>query len=276
MYKRYVTVAGKTILIREVASARVRTKGQQRKPKSNPTPEAVAKVNYRIAVRNLTALINANFKEYDLHLSMTYSDIPTPEEAMKRLKKFKTNMRGWCRRNGMEWKMIDVYGEGTQSGRPHHHAVTSNVPIEVLQKYWPWGYIHQTPLDDTGNYEELAKYLLKNAQEAKETGAPRKRRFCCTRTVITPQTRVEEMSAAEIRHDLKPWKGYYIPEDSINRYEHAILEVECVEYIMVSTEDEARIDRYGKGVRTQPEREYRIAWPEQMEIGVQLNENHCE
>ncbi len=56
---RDTLVAGKTIMTRCFASTRLKTeKGQKRKRKGNPTPEAVRKINLKNAIWILCALLN--------------------------------------------------------------------------------------------------------------------------------------------------------------------------------------------------------------------------
>ena len=72
MFKRFTTIAGKTIITRCTESARIRTEKTGRKPKSNPTSAAVAKVNKINQERILTGYINNNFGEDDLWVSLAY------------------------------------------------------------------------------------------------------------------------------------------------------------------------------------------------------------
>ena len=50
-------------------------KGGKRKPRMNPTPEAVARTNFRNAVKMLTAKLNHHFVPGDYHLTLTYEKV---------------------------------------------------------------------------------------------------------------------------------------------------------------------------------------------------------
>lgn len=270
MKSRYVTLAGRTILIRESASTCAGGRGKKRRPKENVTPEAVAKVNRVNRERELTAKLNHNFVPGDLWLTLTYENDPSfgealsREECMRRYRNFRKNIQRWAKKNGYTVKMIDSFGYGEEKGRPHHHVVISDVPTKVLAKYWTSGIVHPEILHGY-NYQRIAKYMLKNAELSKD--GKLQRTFNCTRNIVTPQTRRQIMRTNEITRDIediKPFNGYQIDRDSINKYEHPIYEIECIEYIMVSLEPEPRLTRWSKGRKIREERQYAAAWPEQL------------
>ena len=116
MYFRDTIVAGKTIMRFLKATARVKTEKQERAPRKYPTSEAVQKNNFRYAVRMLTAKLNHNFKPGDCHITLTYKELVSTEEAKKNLKRFLDNMRNYCRKNNIEFKWVAVT-EYEQIGR---------------------------------------------------------------------------------------------------------------------------------------------------------------
>ena len=74
VYKETI-MAGRTILRSiKISSGDHRDK---RAPKKNITPDAVRKNNDRLAVKNLTADLNANFEGGDMHITLTYAAVPT-------------------------------------------------------------------------------------------------------------------------------------------------------------------------------------------------------
>lgn len=271
MYKRYTTIAGRTIITRCTCSTRVKTEQKGRKPRTNPTPEAVARINRINQERDLTAKINHNFGPGDLWVTLTYSEILPVEEAMETIARFKRSLRGLCRRRGIELKMIESTGIGERSGKPHHHIVLSGeVTRDMLLRYWPEHQVHQEVLWSDGNYRRIANYMLRNAQQTKDRRGKNVRAYRCTRSIVTPQTRVETMKRIMDLdpEDLPARKGYSIDRDSIRIYEHAITEAVCCEYIEVSIGEEPRLKRYNKGRPAPRERIYPEEWDEQMIMEV--------
>lgn len=256
MFYRETIVAGKTIM-RSLKAITNIGRGKQRKPKTNPTSSAVQKINFKNAVRMLTAKLNHNFKPGDYHIVLTHGgEAPSKEEAKKRIDNFKRNLSSWCKRNGIEFKWVEV--TEYKHSRVHHHMVMTKIPLEVVDKYWKHGYEYPVLLDSSGNYYKLAEYLLKETEKTfRDEAALRKRRYSSSRNVIMPEIKREKVSGREVRKDIVPLKGYKVDEDTIKRYEHAILRVECIEYIMVSTEADPRYKKWGKGRKVRPEKTYR-------------------
>lgn len=257
MFYRDTIVAGRTIMRTLKAASRIKTDKQKRQPKQHPTSEAAMRVNFRNAVKILTAKLNHNFAPGDYHIVLTYEgEAPDPEEAKKRLKRFIENMRSYCKRNNIEFKWIAV--TEYEHKRIHHHIVMSKIDIDVIDKYWKYGYEYPVPLDDTGNYYKLAEYLLKETEKTfRKDDSPQKRRYSSSRNVVMPEVKREKVSGRELDGYIKPPKGYYIDQDTVRKYEHAILNVECMEYIMVSTDKEPRLKRWPKGKAVSPRESYK-------------------
>lgn len=267
MYRRFTTVAGQTILTRCTDSSRVRTAKKSRKAKTNPTPAAVAKVNRMNQERDLTAKINSNFRPGDLWIVLSYQSKLPIGEAMKRIEKFKRNLRSLCRKKGIPFRMIEATGIGERKGKPHHHIVlNAEITRDMILRYWPEDQVHVETLWKSGNYNRVAKYMLKNAQQSKDKRGKNARAYHCSRSIVTPQARVETMKR-ELDvdpEDLKPRKGYYIDQDSIRTYEHPITGALCYEYIEVSLTEDPRLKRYTKGSPARKEPRYQEYWGEQM------------
>lgn len=269
MFKRFTTIAGKTIITRCTESARIRTEKTGRKPKSNPTSAAVAKVNKINQERILTGYINNNFGEDDLWVSLAYEGYIQVEEAVKRIEKFKRRLRDYCRKQKIPFKLIESTGVGTRSGKPHHHIlVNKEITRQILWKFWDKNYMHTEQLRDDGNYQRIAKYMLQNAYQAKDSRGKYKKAWRASRSIVKPETRVENMKRQPLfdPEDLKPRAGYAIDRDSIRVYEHPITQAACIEYIEVSMTQQPRMKRYGKGKRAKEEPLYPEEWDEQMTL----------
>lgn len=267
MYKRYTTVAGKTLLVRKTESSRVKTETKKRKAKKNPTPESVAKINKINQERNLTGMLNHNFKPKDKWIVLSYPDILPVDECMRRIKNFKRNIRNAAKKKGIQYKIIESIGIGEKQGKPHHHIVISKeITRDIIIKYWPEQHVHIETLWSDGNYNRVAKYMLKNAYQSKEERGKCSKAYRCSRNVATPRTRKEDMKRP-IKYDpedIKPHTGYYIDKDSIRIYDHPITGASCIEYIEVSLQEEPRIKTYSKGKKAGKEKYYKEHWEEQL------------
>lgn len=266
MYKRFTTIAGRTIITRCTDSSRIKT-NKQRKPRMNPTPEAVAKVNAMNRIRDLTAKLNANFRPGDLWITLSYPEKVPMEEAMRNLERFKRNLRGMCRRRGIPFRLIEATGIGKVKGKPHHHIVLNQeITRDMILKQWPEAQVHMNVLWKDGNYSRVAKYMLLNATQSKDARGKNSRGFRCSRSIVTPPTREESMKRELVADpdDLEPRTGYYIDRDSIRAYWHPITGNLCVEYIEISMEDNPRLTRYSRGRPARREKYYPEYWDEQI------------
>ena len=262
-------MAGRTLLIRKTETSRIKTEKGKRKPKTNPTPEAVAKINKINQERKLTAMINHNFKPGDIWLVLSYPEALPIETCMKEVARFKRNIRNAAKRKGVSFKLIEATGVGERSGKPHHHIVLNKeISREMIIKYWPEEYMHMETLWTSGNYHRVAKYMLKNAYQSKDKRGKHTKAYRSSVSVVVPDTK-EMIMKRPIGYDvedIKPHDGYYIDRDSIRVYEHPITGAPCIEYIEVSLAEEPRI-KYARGKKVKPEKIYAEHWEEQLSIG---------
>lgn len=228
----------------------------KRRQKRNVTPEAVRANNDRIAVKNLSRILNANFKGGDIHLVLTYKDPPSEEQA----KKDRTNYIRRLRRKGLDIKAIAVAEKG-KHGRIHHHIVISGASAEDLAAEWKEGWANIKYLDDTGDYTKLAEYLIKETTERmRESDAVFKKRYSCYGNLIRPVVKREEISISDLLEgeDPKPIKGYYIPKDSIRRFEHPVTGIEHLEYRMLAIDEPRKYKAWPRGKKVKPREYFRI------------------
>lgn len=266
MIIRETIVAGNTIMraLRPTTTGRGR-KGEKRAPRSKPSSEAVKAVNKRNAERKLTALLNHNFRGGDFHLTLTYSgDEPSKEEAKKNLNGFIRKIRRWAQENMVDWKYIVV--TEYENKRIHHHLVCTAMNVDVIEQAWKHGFVNFKTLDRNGNYKRLAEYLIKETDKTfRLPDSVSKRRWSGSRNLVMPEVRRELTNYRELNESIVPVVGYQIDEDSIRRYDHRILGVECLEYIMVAI-DKPRYKRWYKGKRVDYERHYKEEWELQEQI----------
>ena len=243
-FVREICVAGATILTQLKYSIAPAT---ERAPKSNPSRAAVIAYNDRLAVRNLTMLMNANFVPGDWHVTYTYAgDVPSQKEAKKEIANFKRRMTREFKKQGKEFRWIEV--TEYQNHRIHHHMVMSYIDSSIIENQWANGHVRFTALDRSRNYAKLAKYFVKETSKTmREPGNETKRRWSASRNLIRPIVKREIVSAKALYENPKPLKGYQIDEDTMQRYEHPFTGMEHLEYMMVSTDPVPRIRTWRKG-----------------------------
>lgn len=214
-YFQREVVAGRVVEIYRFQRPNRKGTKQIRQPKTRPTPERMAAINEEMAEEKLRWALNANFGHNDLHLVLTYKREarPTPEEAKKHLEKFLRGVRAMFKRAGRVCKYITVT-EYRRKGI-HHHIVLSSCDIGALNQLWGktqgHGHIHPTPLDGTGQYAQLASYLIKEtAKTFREKQGAYRKRWNESRNLAHPQPKVRKISAKKFREVPEAEAGCYI------------------------------------------------------------------
>ncbi|MBQ4050226.1 MAG: hypothetical protein IJD13_01215 [Oscillospiraceae bacterium] len=194
-YMQRTVVAGKTMEIEKYLCC---PKPHHRKgPRVNPTSEQMERVNERNAAKTLRRLINANFREGDLHLVLTYRGTPPdPETAKDNLRRFLRKMRKLYAAAGQELKYV-VTTE-CKAKRIHHHMVVSKADVNDIRKLWEHGILRLSVLDDSGDYHKLAAYLIKETSRSFRE-MPTKKRWTASRNLIRPKEKVKTVKRNRFR-----------------------------------------------------------------------------
>ena len=246
MAKRYFAVCGKTIYVK-ITQGRKKGLGEKRQTKRKATKLSVREYNRRMSERNLSMLLNYNYKPGDLHIVLTYKDLPEVSTARRELKNFLDRLRRAYKKAGivLKWIAVTEY----ENKRPHHHLVINQgKALEEIIKIWGKGIIECSVLDGSGDYRKLASYLIKETDKTfRNPDAAQRQRFSHSKSVVHPVIKEEEVSAAALLRDPKPIKGYYIDQDSVIWGRNPDTENVYMEYVMVSLDAEPRFTAWKRG-----------------------------
>ena len=215
MYYETTYVAGKTI---EVYKSKDKLSGPlSRGPTVKRTPEQIKESNDRQARKKLTRLINANFADGDLFLTLTYQKAPTVDEARNEVKKFVRNLKGRYERRGspLKWILVTEY----ENKRIHHHLVVNNPDdfnaTKQISECWKKnGAVNSKALYGDGQYKKLAEYMVKETEKSINKGEITQR-WTSSRNLIRPKPKVRKIRANSWQPNPKPKKGYRIDEETI-------------------------------------------------------------
>ncbi len=229
MYMVRTVRAGRTVEIAMYYTSRYGKKGQTRADWTAPTQESQKRANARRAERDLRELLAANFKDgTDAHIDFGYirkrgSPYREPEDMKRDMKRFLKYLRKEYKKRGNVLKYVHVMEIGKKGSR-HHHMVINDADIEMLTRCWKKAYdgagkIHVSPLDTGGDYAKLAAYLIKYTSETIGTDeALMGKRYNCSRNLIRPEPVYRAVRYRnQFVNEPKPWKGYRIVPDSIER-----------------------------------------------------------
>lgn len=128
----------------------------------------------------------------------------------------------------VEFKYIHVMEIGKKGAR-HHHLVVNKIDTEILQRCWYKAYeghnrVKVFPLDDSGNYAELASYLIKYTGTHKKgtDGALQGKRWNCSKNLVRPEPEYHIISDREyFKKEPKAIKGYYVDKNSVSMGVHS-------------------------------------------------------
>lgn len=217
-YFKTTIIAGATIEIIKSYTKRVGVKVRGRKAK--PTAEEIAKINQANAERTLRLKINANFGADDLFITLTYrpDERPLPMQAKKNIEKFLRGLRKEFKKVGAELKYINVTEYKKKS--IHHHLLINHIDgknvLKMVRELWPYGRPNVKPLDDTGQYKDLAAYLIKETSATfKANDDGHKQRYSCSRNLIMPVPKIAIINASRWLEEPVPVKGYYIDKETV-------------------------------------------------------------
>lgn len=241
-YFKTTYVCGKTIEVCKGYSKR-KKKYESRNARKELTPEEMAKVNQKNAEIALRRVLNANFKEYDLHITCTYrkDQRPTPADAKKLIKKFLNTLRREYRKNGEILKYVHV--TEYESTAIHHHIVLNAWEHEdvtrAIKKCWKHGRVFFVHLESNGQYGDLAAYLIKETSKTfRQNDGGHKQRYSCSRNLIRPKPKTEIIRAERWLPEPKARKGYYIDKDYTENGYSGITGKPFQRYIMVRISDD--------------------------------------
>lgn len=197
------------------------TQAERRKAKARISREAQRNLNARNSRKKLDRMINANFSDQDICVTLTYEgEAPGQQQAMKDIRNYLRRVRDWRRKRGMEelkyiyvveWdELIDSSRVAENVGEPaadnrtdpqqlsflepvsdvkakriHHHVILSGMDRDAAEQLWKKGRANSRRLqpDDYG-LQALAGYIVK---------APRtKKRWYGSRNLVPPRVTVSD------------------------------------------------------------------------------------
>lgn len=211
------TKAGTTIGVCQYRKAG-NHKGKREK-KGNETSQAQKEGNLRRATMNLTWLLNTNFRDGDILVTLDYKKENSPKDSERMNKDF-TNFYDRLKRRMKKAgkappKYIRVVEVGPKGGR-HHHFVMQEIELADIRECWKAGGVHVDPLYTDGNYRKIAEYFVKYAKKTMDTeGKLSKKLWYPSRGLKKPKVgKQKDIKSRDIGQVRVP-KGYYLDQESV-------------------------------------------------------------
>ncbi|MBQ7504496.1 MAG: hypothetical protein IJT79_04190 [Ruminococcus sp.] len=228
-YKEVATICQNKYIDLDIIPEFRQAKGNRRK-KHKPTSNAQKIYNERKRGKEVTQLINHNFKENDIFTTLTYDNAHLPRDeraAKKQAANFIRRVRRFCIKNNLpELKYIICTERTERTGRLHHHIIIngSGLLFESINKLWGKGNINDIkPLhfDEQNGVEGLAHYFLKQPLNGNA--------YTCSRNLKQPEreTHTGRLTRKELRYmarfgDVSPLRRLY-PEREYNIVDYRVI-----------------------------------------------------
>lgn len=207
--------AGKVIEVTKYHTSKYKSPKRPKGENKNTTPLNQEKINERNSQRKLFLLINANFKENDLYLTLTYDKrtvAPEPDKAKSNLSKFIRKLRDYYKKLGSALKYIAITEH--KKRRIHHHVLINQIGIGVnhIKKFWDNGFPKvQLFAGEPEDCERLACYFIKESNNTFNTDEKvHGLRWISSKNLIHPVPEIRVVNASSWLEEPKPIKGYYI------------------------------------------------------------------
>ena len=146
------------------------TRPKTRRAKTSVSCEAQARLNNVNSIKRLTRLINANFNENDIWLTLTYNSHSLPdsiESAQRDTANYIRRLRRAAERAGYPALKYIIVTETHESDntpvRIHHHMIINFSDRDTAESLWHAGRTQARRLQpDEFGFEGLARYLSKH------------------------------------------------------------------------------------------------------------------
>ncbi len=240
-YRRRTTVSGPRIDAEVFPVFGRGVKTMLRKARTgNGTTDAQKKANRDRSILRAIQIVEANFGERDVALSLTYNgEAPTPDRVDKDLRNFTDRVKRRRKNLGLPelkyWAVIggdEMPAAGYSGKRPHIHVfMNGGISRDELELMWGKGFANVDRLQPgSEGLAAIATYFAKQIKDRKEK--PGARRWRASKNLVKPvqRSRDAKMPNARVRRiafDFKNeakavmeklYPGYVMTEEPVIKY----------------------------------------------------------
>lgn len=167
-----------------------------RAARKNLTPDKMQRLNLERAKRHFIQLIDANFTEKDIHLTLTYREAPDYERAQKDVRNFLLKVKRIRKRRELPELKYAGTIEGNEEGnlkRIHVHLLMNDgISREELEQIWAKGWANADRLrTNESGLEAVARYIIKQQRN--------KRKWFASRNLVQPKSRTSDSKISNRR-----------------------------------------------------------------------------
>lgn len=216
----------------------------ERAAKENLSTEKMAEYNCMAAKRRCARMVNANFKEGDLFLTLTFRERVDIKTALRLFRNFIERLKRLRKRKGYA-ELKYLYVVERKNKREHVHLLINKMDLTMkeLKEVWGLGRVMVSILEPGGDYTGLAYYITK--ENYKEYG----KRWSGSRNLEKPKVKVTLVSEEKKTKRLRVPKNYKVIEE-VQYYSEITGHTRYVRAVKSGGED------YGNGKEGEPHMEH--------------------
>ena len=146
--------------------------------------EKRAEYIHRGKVRQLSRLINANFKEGDMFITLTFRKSVSLAQCRTDMINYLRRLKRCREKLGiLPMKYIYVTERGVNGRNKHHHLLLNDMPADDVIRLWKHGRVLISRLNPYADYTGIANYITKEKRPRDEKG------WCRSQNLTVPQPR---------------------------------------------------------------------------------------
>lgn len=189
-------------------------------------------------------MVNANFRQDDLFLTLTFRERVDVENALRLFRNFISRLKRLRKRKGYS-ELKYLYVVESKRKREHIHLLINKMDISMkeLSEVWGLGRVMVSILEPGGDYTGLAYYITK--ENYKEYG----KRWSGSRNLEKPKVKVTLVSEEKKTKRLRLPKNYKVIEE-VQYYSEITGHTRYVRAVKIGGED------YGNGKEGEPHMEH--------------------
>lgn len=236
--------AGDVYEAKEYFSPRERGISCERAARENLSTEKMEEYNCMEARRKCARMVNTNFKEGDLFLTLTFRERVDIKTALRLFRNFIERLKRLRKRKGYA-ELKYLYVVERKNKREHVHLLINKMDLTMkeLKEVWGLGRVMVSILEPGGDYTGLAYYITK--ENYKEYG----KRWSGSRNLEKPKVKVTLVSEEKKTKRLRVPKNYKVIEE-VQYYSEITGHTRYVRAVKIGGED------YGNGKEGQPHMEH--------------------
>lgn len=216
----------------------------ERAARENLSTEKMEEYNCLEAKRRCARMVNTNFKEGDLFLTLTFRERVDIKTALRLFRNFIDRLKRLRKRKGYA-ELKYLYVVERKNKREHVHLLINKMDLTMkeLSEVWGLGRVMVSILEPGGDYTGLAYYITK--ENYKEYG----KRWSGSRNLEKPKVKVTLVSEEKKTKRLRVPKNYKVIEE-VQYYSEITGHTRYVRAVKIGGED------YGNGKEGQPHMEH--------------------